>query len=124
MKSPLSAAVEDRPQKGTFSEIWAFLNRDIRRAAGKIRAESATSTFLRDSLMFGMAKLHLGGYCAEKVPVRSNDLSDPSQILVPMGVSLTAFGQSGRICTNLTGSPITLAEVVVIRGPKCQDREP
>ena len=30
MKSPPSPAVDDRLRKGTLSEVWAFLNRDVR----------------------------------------------------------------------------------------------
>jgi len=39
------------------------------RAVGKIRAESATSPFLRDSLLLGTANRYFGAKWAENVPM-------------------------------------------------------
>eukprot|EP01041_Mallomonas_annulata_P015397 gene15397-32578_t len=54
------ASATPNAQLTFFSEFLATTG-SAGRAVGKIRAESATSTFLHDFLMFGMAKRHFGG---------------------------------------------------------------
>jgi len=61
--------------------MHAVLTIDHDGAVGKIPAESATSFFLRDSLMFGMANRHFGAKFAVNVPMESGNLSAPSQML-------------------------------------------
>jgi len=64
--------------------MHAVLTIDHDGAVGKIPAESATSFFLRDSLMFGMANRHFGAKFAVNVPMESGNLSAPSQMLTLM----------------------------------------
>jgi hypothetical protein len=56
MKSPPSAAVEDRPQKGNFSEIWAFLNRDVRTLKWWTKNKAAPETDVLAPLEFQKLK--------------------------------------------------------------------
>ena len=54
------ASATPNAQLTFFSEFLATTG-SAGRAVGKIRAKSATSSFLRDSLMFGIANRHFGG---------------------------------------------------------------
>lgn len=45
MKNPASTAVDDRPRKGLLSEIWKFLNRDVRTFKWWQQNKTGTKTY-------------------------------------------------------------------------------